>query len=59
MTRTICLVCAVDKLDQLPSGSNEVVEMEDVISEIESKSEDESMDENNDVYKPQHDMEAE
>lgn len=64
MTGTICLVCVVDKLDQpatvdqLPSCSNEVVEMEDVISEIESESEDESMGENDDIYKPQHDMEA-
>ena len=51
----------MDKLDQadpLPSGSNEVVEMEEVTSENESESEDESMDENDDVYNPQHDMEA-
>ena len=64
VTGTICLLCVVDKLDQpstadqLPSCSNEVVEMEDVMSDIESESEDESMDENDDVYNPQHDMEA-
>ena len=53
----------MDKLDQpstadeLLSCSNEMVEMEDM-SEIESESEDQWMDENDDVYKPQHDMEA-
>ena len=63
VTGIICLACVVDKLDQpstadeLLSCSNEVVEMEDM-SEIESESEDQSMDENDDVYKPQHDMEA-
>ena len=67
MTETICSVCVVEKLDQLStidqlsSGSSKMMEMEvDLTSETDSEFEDESIDENNDddIYKPQYDLEA-